>query len=278
MDVTCLDHLLTDSETRQFDERGFFVLDQVLDPEFVAALTDRVDTIDARFRPERGAGVHDRFSVRDFIGQDELFLELLDWPSTFAKVWGILGWNIQMYHSAVVITPPLAADGSGKQGWGWHQDSGRLNHELEGNPRPRISIKVGYFLTDTSRPGGANLYVVPGSHLSNELEKPADGSLPKGAEPVLAPPGSALVFDRRLWHSTSPNHSEQTRKLLLYGYSYRWLRPRDDVDVGHFMDRCSPIRRQLLGAAPTGGYGFTSPTDEDVPLKGWLEQHLGPQN
>lgn len=39
------------------------------------------------------------------------------------------------------------------------------------------------------------------------------------------------------------------------------------------MERCDPIRRQLLGASPTGGYGYTSPTDEDVSLRGWLREH-----
>ncbi len=63
---------------------------------------------------------------------------------------------------------------------------------------------------------------------------------------------------------------------LFYGYSYRWLRPRDDMTVDHVMDRCGPIRRQLLGAG-TGGMGYTSPGPEDVPLKAWMEQHLPPE-
>jgi hypothetical protein len=46
------------------------------------------------------------------------------------------------------------------------------------------------------------------------------------------------------------------------------------MTVDHFMDRCDPIRQQLLGAS-TGGHGYTSPTDEDVPLKLWLAEHLG---
>jgi hypothetical protein len=30
----------------------------------------------------------------------------------------------------------------------------------------------------------------------------------------------------------------------------------------------------LLGAS-SGGLGYTSPSDEDVPLKSWLLEHLG---
>jgi hypothetical protein len=40
-----------------------------------------------------------------------------------------------------------------------------------------------------------------------------------------------------------------TWKVLFYGYGYRWLRPRDNMTVGHYMERSGPIRRQLLGAA-----------------------------
>lgn len=36
-----------------------------------------------------------------------------------------------------------------------------------------------------------------------------------------------------------------------------------------------PIRRQLLGVSPNGGFGYTSPADEDVPLKTWLAERLG---
>ena len=81
------------------------------------------------------------------------------------------------------------------------------------------------------------------------------------------------MFDRRLWHSAGQNYSDITRRALFYGYSYRWLKPRDNMTVAHYMDRSDPIRRQLLGASPNGGFGYTSPEDEDVPLKVWLEEH-----
>ena len=174
------------------------------------------------------------------------------------------------------VTPPPPPDAEQeKQRLGWHQDSGRLNAELETDPRPRVSVKIGYFLTDTTETGRGNFYVIPGSHLQNKLEFPPDDvSDPEGATPVCVPPGTAVIFDRRIWHSRSPNESDITRKVLFYGYSYRWLRPRDDMTVGSFIDRCDPIRRQLLGFS-TSWHGYTSPTDEDVPLRLWLAEHLG---
>jgi ectoine hydroxylase-related dioxygenase (phytanoyl-CoA dioxygenase family) len=81
-----------------------------------------------------------------------------------------------------------------------------------------------------------------------------------------------VIFDRRLWHSASRNRGDTPRKVLFYGYGYRWLRTKDDMTVEHLLERSDPIRRQLLGAGLNAN-GHYSPTDEDVPLKAWLEQH-----
>ena len=276
MEAACLDYCLTADEREEFEQNGFLIVEDVLPSQLVDDLTVIVDRLDAEHRAKEELGPHERLHMRNFVGKDEIFLQLLDWPKTFPKVWGILGWHIQLYLSHMDVTPPLAPDAEReKKRLGWHQDSGRLNQDLETNPRPRISVKVAYFLTDTTEVGRGNFYVTPGSHLQNKLEFPPDEVAdPEGVMPVRVLPGTAVFFDRRLWHSASPNYSDMTRKALFYGYSYRWLRPRDDMTVSHFMDRCDPIRRQLLGAG-TGGGGYTSPTDEDVPLKSWIQEHLG---
>ncbi len=277
MDSGCLEYCLTERERQAFEQDGFLVIEDALPQRLVEELTAVVDRLDAQYRPVLGRGPHEMLSLRDFIGKDDLFLELLDWPRAFPKVWGILGWHIQLYHTHMNVTPPLPpGEQSARKRLQWHQDSDRLNRDLESDPRPRISLKVGYFLTDTTEPGRGNFTVVPGSHLKNRLELPADGvSDPAGAVAVPVPAGAAVLIDRRLWHTPSPNYSDVTRKVLFYGYSYRWLRPRDDMTVAHLLERSDPIRRQLLGFSKTGGYGYTSPTDEDVPLRTWIREHLG---
>ena len=274
MNASCLSHCLTDAEREEFEERGYLVFEAVLSSPTVTNLIAVSDRLDAQLRCERGVGPHERMTVRDVLWRDAALLDLIDCPTVFPKVWGVLGWNIQIYHSVLAYSPPPPPGTDAVQIQGWHQDSGQLNADLELHPRPRISVKVGFFLSDCSQPGRANLWVVPGSHRREEIRIP-DGTQPNGAEPVLCPAGGAVLFDRRIWHTASSNTCDVTRKVLLYGYSYRWLRPRDDQSVEHLYERCDPIRRQLLGASPTGGFGYTSPTDEDVPLRGWLREHLG---
>ena len=276
MNPLCLEHCLTETEKQQFEDNGFFAVEDAIPQEMVDKLVAAVDRVGAAHLGKNELPSDARFNLLDFVGRDDSFIELLDWPTTFPKVWGILGWNIKLYHSHLIVLPPLAPEERDKsQRLGWHQDSGRLNFELEGEPRPRISLKVAFFLTDTSVPGRGNFSVVPGSQKSNTLEMPDDPTAdPEGAISVFAKPGTAVFFDRRLWHAAGRNSSDITRKVLFYGYSYRWLQPRDDMTVEHYMDRSDPIRQQILGKS-TGGHGFTSPSEKDVPLRAWIQENLG---
>lgn len=276
MDATCLAHRLTDEERSTFEKNGYLVIEDVLPQQYVNNLYTTSSNIVAEYRRTKGIDNDVMANPFDYIGRDELFLDLLDWPTTFPKVWGILGWHIQLYHTHMMTVPPEPRFENGLKRLGWHQDSGRLNQDLETNPRPRVSVKIGYFLTDTTVPDSGSVYVVPGSHLRNELEFPdGDESEPADAVALQVPAGSAIIFDRRLWHASGRNHSSTTRIVLYYGYSYRWLKPRDDMTVDHLLDRCDPIRRQLLGDSVSGNHGFTSPTDEDVPLRAWIREHAG---
>lgn len=276
MNPLCLEHCLTDTEKQQFEEDGFFAIENAIPQDMVARLVTAFDRVGAAHLGTKTLAADAKFNLLDFVGRDEAFIELLDWHTTFPKVWGILGWNIKLYHSHMIHSPPLPSEERDTpKRLGWHQDSGRLNIELEGNPRPRVSLKVAYFLTDTSVPGRGNFSVVPGSQKWNSVEMPPEKTAdPEGSIPVFAKPGDAVFFDRRLWHAAGRNTSDITRKVLFYGYSYRWLQPRDDMTVAHFMERADPVRQQIMGKS-TGGHGYTSPSEKDVPLRAWIQKHLG---
>ncbi|MDP9352315.1 MAG: phytanoyl-CoA dioxygenase family protein [Chloroflexota bacterium] len=271
MEVTSLQHRLTEEERRTFEETGVLTVENALSPEHLAALTEATD----RQHEEALSTGHDptkAYFLPNFIPKDPLFANLVDYEPVLPKVWGILGWNIYLYHAHLIVTPP-SGRAPDDETFGWHQDSGRVNVEMESHPRPRLSLKVAYFLSDTSQEGRGNFWVVPGSHLSDTLERPADGKgQPQGATPVLAKPGTAVFFDRRTWHAASPNWSDITRKVLFYGYGYRWIHTKDDMTVESLWEQSSPIRRQLLGDGVNAN-GRYSPTDADVPLRTWLREH-----
>jgi ectoine hydroxylase-related dioxygenase (phytanoyl-CoA dioxygenase family) len=271
MTPECLQYRLTEEEKQTFNETGWLQIENALSSEQIAALTSASDHI-LEQKLAQGHNAQQALFYPNFIPDNDLFLNLVDYEPVLPKVWGILGWNIYLYHAHLIVTPPGGQEPNDKT-FGWHQDSGRVNQEIECHPRPRLSLKVAYFLSDTSVPGRGNFWVIPGSHLQDELKRPADGiGQPEGAVPVLARPGTAVLFDRRLWHSASPNWSDVTRKILFYGYGYRWIRTKDDMTVQDLWDKCDPIRRQMLGYGVNCN-GHFSPTDEDVPLRVFLREH-----
>jgi ectoine hydroxylase len=281
MDNPRLEHCLTPEERSSFEREGYLLLRNVLPEPHVVELERAVDAIhrrvlDANWDPytKKPIGPEDVFFLSNVLHRDPAFVKLLDHPRTFPKIWGVLGWNIYCYHSHFLVNPARGGREEGRP-LGWHQDSGRVNRDLEGEPRPRLSMKVGFYLSDCSERGRANTWIIPGSHLKNTVEVPQDGTLPEGAMPVLVNRGDALIFDRRLFHAGSPNVSDITRKVVFIGYGYRWMRPKDNMtvtqDMLYFSD---PIRKQLLGATTDYNAYFT-PNDVDVPLRFFLKEHFG---
>jgi hypothetical protein len=257
-------HLLTAPEREQFEADGYLVVPGVLARAQTEAILRVAWQMDSDFRSSPHVGPHHVLNRHDLIGADAAFLELIDLPRVFPKVFGILGWNIQCFHTQLLVTPP-APPGAAHAPYGWHQDNNRMNLDFEiPPPHPRVSVKVGYFLTDLLASGMGNLCVVPGSHVRGR--PPAD-AVPEAMTEIRATAGDAVLFDRRLWHAASTNTSEHTRVFLTYGYSYRWLRPKSAMEVGDLVEMCDPIRRQLLGASPSGPNGYFDPQPEDVPLR-----------
>jgi ectoine hydroxylase-related dioxygenase (phytanoyl-CoA dioxygenase family) len=274
MDPRCLEHRLSDAERSQFDEQGYLIVENALAPERVAALVPACDRLAAQRRKDYDLAPHDAIDIPDIIGRDPLFLELIDCETTFPKAWGILGWNSCIYHSGLLVTPPDDPNrATSEASVAWHQDSMRVNDEIEVNPRPRLSIKVFFFVSDMSKPGRGNTLIVPGSHLRDEVTVPEDGhASPEGAIPLCVPAGAAVIIDRRIWHSRSINDWHETRKMLMLGYSFRWLLPKDNMTVEHLYPGLDPIRGQLLRDNPSNGSTY-APEQGDTPLRDWLSQH-----
>jgi hypothetical protein len=265
---------LTDAEAALFARDGFVMVRDAIDPARRARLGDLVAAHDRTFRAEPGVGPLHVLNEHDLIGKDEAWLELIDLATTFPKVFGILGWNIRLFHTQLIVTPPVGPQGA-PGGYGWHQDNNRMNRDLETEHHPMISLKVGYFLTDLPTPGMGNLCVVPGSHRwpAGTFALGPDGQ-PEGAIEIVAAAGDAVVFDRRLWHSASTNCSDVARWFLTYGYAHGWLQPKSAMHHDELFAAVDPIRRQLLGATSSAN-GWYDPLPADVPLREWIREHLG---
>lgn len=210
------ENLLTSDEHDAFEQEGYFVVENALSPDEVDRINAAMDRCEIQSRNAKGVEAEKRLNQHDLIERDPVFMDLIDLPTTFPKVWGLMGWNIQLFHTQMVITPPHTQERIEKR-FGWHQDNNRMNKDFEtARPtHPRVSMKVAFFLSDTREEGRANFYIVPGSHVSGAVHFANDDDLmPEGALATQVKPGDALFFDRRLFHAASPNISDAERRVL----------------------------------------------------------------
>jgi ectoine hydroxylase-related dioxygenase (phytanoyl-CoA dioxygenase family) len=238
---------MTSDQRAAFERDGYLVLPSVLDPDEVERYASAVDAL---YERHTMAGLLDKGDALHLLGAVHAcpdLVPLVSHPAVLGPVWSVLGWNVHVYHSHVDVHPQVPADKPYR--FEWHQDGGRQNVELETDPRPRLSVKVAYWLSDVSEPGRGNLKLTPGSHRINRIDGPPRRDLrwpdPPGAIELTPRPGDAVFFDRRIWHSRSDNRSAVTRKAVFLGYTYRWIRIRDTTPAPSAT--LTPLQRQLLG-------------------------------
>lgn len=288
-------HRLSPQAREQFDRDGYLIIHDVLpQADFercCAALDELRELRRSQGLPADKSVLDPVFSSSHTLWREEAVVRMLKAPKVLPKVTDIMGWNVYLYHGHLTVDPPFR-DGpsvpaeSEQSPFGFHRDSGRVNQELEvpsGTPVPRLSVKAAFYLSDLSEPGRGQTWVIPGTHkLGHDSPNPParsgdDGGSrqPQGAIPLLVPPNSCAIFDRRLLHASSPNWSEHERKAIFYGYGYRWMRSKDVMDVGGALQgdtAACPVTKQLLGWTITNN-GIFSPKAEDVPLREWMERH-----
>lgn len=274
MDPSCLAHCITPGEVVAFRERGFLILDRALAEPSVKSLLDGIERFAARVPPNKTSSY---YNYADVLGLDDAFLEAIDHPAVFPKIWGLLGFNIQINHSHINVDLPDPKEAA----FTWHRDGAIATWDLS-PPIPLFGVKVGFVLTALDSEQCGNTFLIAGSHKTPERPLPEHGTRPDDAVAVVAPPGAVLIMDPRILHCRGPNHSAHTRKMLFLQYGFRWLRPLDAMRVDGLRERITdPIRRQLLGFDTTENaarrLGTWYPRDADVPLRGWLLSHLGPR-
>lgn len=277
---------MTEAEREQFDRDGYLIIPNALSQDQLAYYQEAIDRVYTAAQADgtvaAGASMHQLSAVANCAEA----IGLLDHPKTFSYVWSILGWNVHVYHSHLDVHPPLPARRPFR--FEWHQDGGRQNREIETDPRPRLSVKLAYWLSDVSEPGRGNFKVVPGSHKTNWIAGPPRRDLewpdPEGAVEITANAGDAVFFDRRIWHARSDNYSPFTRKAMFFGYTLRWIAIRDLNDgiwASDLADQLNPVQRQLLGGlAGTDGDHMWGHYPSATPLYGWLSDRslLDPQH
>jgi ectoine hydroxylase-related dioxygenase (phytanoyl-CoA dioxygenase family) len=115
-----------------------------------------------------------------------------------------------------------------------------------------VGIKICYCLTDYHQPNSGMPVMARGSHLKDTPLKLPKGQVdPEDVEvcDLRLNAGDAFLFENRIFHTATPNRSNRVSKLLMYGYSYRWMKPEVYLEVPDkkYLAKADPVTRQLLG-------------------------------
>jgi hypothetical protein len=279
---------ITREQRRRFAEDGFFLVGNALTAAEIETLGGLVDTYAEQARRARGLPADAAVRVNNIAGRHRAFRDLLDHPAVLPLVVDVLGTRIQLRGSNLDARPPIphqdraARPNPADFARHWHRDEPQGGWPTVDGVVPLLEVKVGYFLTDLTRPGGGSLRIIPGSHRLPDADVPA---LEATAVDLDVPAGTAVVFRTSLMHTVAPNHGEHTRKCLYVAYQHRWLRPSDYVGVpDEVLADSTPIQRQLLGAVTDPAHlvkdpgvepcsTYWTPLPADLPLREWAERH-----
>ena len=262
---------LTAEQRQSFENDGFLVVPGALQPEALSRLVEAGDRLARSFldKPELlGRPEYNHIDLRPGILREEALFDLVDHP-TVSLIVQLLSPNIHLHSTTLIYKRPEASNAEAFRR-GWHRDI-RIPRDLGHRGLPLVGIKICYCLTDFQQPDSGMTLFARGTHRRTEpLAIPKGQVDPDGVElcDLKLRAGDALLFENRIFHTAAPNRSNRVSKVLMYGYSYRWMKPEVYLDVPdqRYLDKAGPIVHQLMG-----GY-----RDVDTPpwaLQRWARQH-----
>src|ERR1043165_5398730 len=244
---------LTNEQRQSFDDDGFLVVRDVLDKPTVEQLIEAGDRRARAFlnKPELlEKEEYNHLDLRPALLKEKPFFSLLTHSPTVPLVVQLLSPNIQLHSLTMIYKRPVNPQGTPFRS-GWDRDI-RIPKDLGHRDLPRVGIKICYCLTDFHKPNSGMTLFARRTHLRPEALKIRKGEIdPEGVEvcDLTLNAGDAVLFENRVFHTAAPNRSDRTSKVLIYGYAYRWMKPEVYLETldQHYLEKVSPIGRQLLG-------------------------------
>jgi len=213
---------ITAGQAQQYDEEGFFVLEDALEPAEVHALICAIDPFEERQTDALRELEGGRFFIAradeitfttHLVLESALLRDFTQAPLLTDVCADLLGPDVRLYWDQAVYK---------KQGteapFPWHQDNGYAFVE------PQQYLTCWVALTDATEDNGCP-WVVPGLHTRGTLaHEYSDIGLvclrdPVEAVAVPARAGSIVMFSSLTPHSTGPNRTDDVRKAYIVQYA-----------------------------------------------------------
>lgn len=204
---------------------GFVLLESVIDPALLAALSDALlGLIDVHVDARNGGIAKGRYHLALNICEPFTSSAVVANPLVMPMLTEVLGDDLAISY----FGSDSATRGSEYQPV--HRDGRDL---FPGTPiaLPPVGIVVNVLLNDFT-PDNGPVEIWPNStHHLHDID-PVVGARNAEGLKVIAPAGSLLVRDLRVWHRGTPSHSDEIRSMIAVVYSRPWYR-FGPVEAGH---------------------------------------------
>jgi phytanoyl-CoA hydroxylase len=223
---------LSSEQLASYERDGYLMVEDLMTPEAVAALRERVreythggrptDRIRIQVEPRVQRGevsvAHPGDGIRKIDGLvegDDLFRALGLNANIIGVIEQILGPDLKLFRNSLLLKPPEV--GSPK---GWHQDSPYW-------PIEPMALCSCWFPLDDATPENGCMAVLPGWHTKGPLPHVSvtddyvireDAVDPAAGLLVPMRAGSGLFFHSLLPHYTAPNRSDRWRRAIALSY------------------------------------------------------------
>lgn len=211
-----------DAAVGEIAERGYTVLEGVLDPDLVVALVEDLDRLHAELDVRPAANSfegHRTLRVYNLLVHGPLWEQVPVHPDVLPVVEGVLDRGCLVSSlSSITIQP-------GETAQPLHADDQLIPLP---KPHPPTVCNTMWALTDFTDANGATR-VVPGSHLA------ADNPVYGAAYDTVAaemPRGSVLVWHGSLWHGGGANTTGERRVGIAMNYCAGYIRQQENQQLG----------------------------------------------
>ena len=216
--------LLTSEQATHFDQLGFVVIEDAVEPSVLGRVTAEIDGFEAEFETLLRAAAEERAFIAEadaitftthLVARSPVVRALATSDVFVDLSFDLIGPDVNMYWDQAVYKKP-----DKPRRFPWHQDNGYAFIE------PQQYLTCWLALNDATEMNGCP-WIAPGVHRAGTLtHKYVD---PLGLEcfrepPVAAMPapvraGSALVFSSLTPHTTGPNLTDAVRKAYILQYA-----------------------------------------------------------
>jgi len=156
--------------------------------------------------------------IWNVLSRDPLFEDLAEHPVALQYIRELLGWPALLGNLSANICRPGCVGGH------LHADQMFLQEPWpDAGPQ---GLNVAWALDDFTEDNGATR-VVPGSHKKNSIADMHEHDWDTVA--MIAPAGSAIVFESRLWHKTGANTTSDQQRAAIFGwYTKPYVRTQEN--------------------------------------------------